>query len=183
MSLPCILMWFFLGVNDIDYSRFPDKNLQMDWLKTYLMEYKCVSEVTKNEIEYFYVLVNKFVLATHLFWYSWSLIQAEHSYIDFDFIEWVQHQIRTNESEKKFENRVLFYIIFFIMFGLLFKFFFRYAAKRIEHYLKRKPEILAMELPKCVWRFLSSMHSSFYNFSSFTWFWISLNICYLMFFI
>lgn len=25
-----------------------------------------------------------------MFWGIWSLIQAEHSYIDFDFIEWVE---------------------------------------------------------------------------------------------
>ncbi|XP_045483437.1 ethanolamine kinase 1 [Harmonia axyridis] len=76
----------FAGVNDIDYSRFPSKELQMDWLKTYLMEYKEVSTVSESEIEKLYLQVNKFVLAAHLLWYSWSLIQAAHSHINFDFV-------------------------------------------------------------------------------------------------
>ncbi|XP_044761915.1 ethanolamine kinase 1 isoform X2 [Coccinella septempunctata] len=83
----------FAGVSEIDYSRFPQKDLQMDWLKTYLLEYKGVTAVSDRDVETLYIQVNKFVLAAHLFWYSWSLIQAAHSHIDFDFIGYAANRI------------------------------------------------------------------------------------------
>lgn len=79
-----------LGIKDIDYTRYPNSKLQFDWLRTYLEEYynnDTVIEVTDSDVEKLYVETNKFVLAAHVFWGIWSLIQAEHSYIDFDFIE------------------------------------------------------------------------------------------------
>ncbi|KAL3279347.1 hypothetical protein HHI36_016854, partial [Cryptolaemus montrouzieri] len=90
----------FAGVNDVDYSRYPKKELQLDWLRTYLMEYKGKSTVSDHEIEVLYVQVNKFALAAHLFWYSWALIQAAHSHIDFDFIQYASIRLQEYFNRK-----------------------------------------------------------------------------------
>lgn len=68
----------------MDYGKYPDKALQFDWLKCYLSEFK--GDFTQHDVELLYVQVNKFVLASHVLWGLWALIQAEHSYIDFDFL-------------------------------------------------------------------------------------------------
>ncbi|KAJ8931763.1 hypothetical protein NQ314_015295 [Rhamnusium bicolor] len=76
----------FVGLGlDIDYCKYPEKELQLDWLTTYLTEFNG-KYPTEMEVENLYVEVNKFVLMSHLFWGLWALIQAEHSYIDFDFM-------------------------------------------------------------------------------------------------
>lgn len=118
---------FFVGVKDVDYAKYPNKNLQMDWLRIYLEEYHnngTVIEVTDRDVQKLYVETNQFVLASHIFWIIWSLIQAEHSHIDFDFIEYV-------------------------MFGKLLQVFlhffnFRYAAIRFKEYFAKKEEFFAL---------------------------------------
>lgn len=80
----------FAGVNEVDYSHYPDKELQRRWLRKYLESYKefkgLVTEVTEKEIEILYIQVNQFSLASHFFWGLWALIQAKYSTIDFDFL-------------------------------------------------------------------------------------------------
>ncbi|XP_072886785.1 ethanolamine kinase 2 isoform X2 [Hemitrygon akajei] len=80
----------FAGVNEVDYSLYPDESLQMQWLRTYLEACKQFTkkggEVTDNEVHTLYVQVNKFSLASHFFWGFWALIQAKYSTIDFDFL-------------------------------------------------------------------------------------------------
>lgn len=75
----------FPGVTDVDYNLYPDASFQRKWLEVYLETYldRCPS---KKEIETLLIQVNKFSLASHFFWGIWSLIQAEHSLIDFDFL-------------------------------------------------------------------------------------------------
>lgn len=89
---PFIIYQIFLtnkktGINEIDYIRYPNKSYQENWLRIYLEEYKGTQAITKQEIERLYVQVNKFALASHYLWTIWSLIQAEHSTIDFDFLK------------------------------------------------------------------------------------------------
>ncbi|RXM97234.1 Ethanolamine kinase 1 [Acipenser ruthenus] len=80
----------FAGINEVDYSRYPSKELQMQWLKAYLESYKEYkgqgSQVSEKEVEVLYVQVNQFALASHFFWGLWALIQAKYSTIDFDFL-------------------------------------------------------------------------------------------------
>ncbi|MGH0131157.1 UNVERIFIED_CONTAM: hypothetical protein FKN15_039918 [Acipenser sinensis] len=80
----------FAGINEVDYSRYPSKELQMQWLKAYLESYKEYkgqgSQVSEEEVEVLYVQVNQFALASHFFWGLWALIQAKYSTIDFDFL-------------------------------------------------------------------------------------------------
>ncbi|XP_048409163.1 ethanolamine kinase 2 [Stegostoma tigrinum] len=80
----------FAGVNEVDYSLYPDQSLQFQWLRTYLEACKQFTkkggEVTDNEVQMLYVQVNKFSLVSHFFWGFWALIQAKYSTIDFDFL-------------------------------------------------------------------------------------------------
>lgn len=70
----------------IDYTKYPSRDYQLDWLRAYLEEYK-EGNVTDDDVEELYRQVNKFALSSHFLWSLWSLIQAEHSTIDFDFVE------------------------------------------------------------------------------------------------
>lgn len=71
--------------NKIDYTKYPSRDYQLNWIRAYLEEYK-ETEVTKEDVEELYKQVNKFALASHFLWSVWSLIQAEHSTINFDFV-------------------------------------------------------------------------------------------------
>ncbi|XP_073828793.1 ethanolamine kinase 1 [Musca autumnalis] len=78
----------FAGVDTVDYSRYPSRDFQLKWLRVYLQTYLQKSDVTDAEVERLYVQVNQFALAAHFFWIVWCLIQAEHSTIDFDYIDY-----------------------------------------------------------------------------------------------
>ncbi|MBN3301863.1 EKI1 kinase, partial [Amia calva] len=58
----------FAGINEVDYSCYPDKNLQMQWLRAYLEAFKEFkgqgSEVSDKEVEVLYVQVNRFALVS-----------------------------------------------------------------------------------------------------------------------
>lgn len=79
----------FAGVDTIDYSHYPNKEFQMEWLRVYLQHYLESEVVQDKDVERLYVQVNQFSLASHMFWVLWALIQAQHSRLDFDFVEWV----------------------------------------------------------------------------------------------
>ncbi|XP_030071391.1 ethanolamine kinase 1 [Microcaecilia unicolor] len=80
----------FAGVSEVDYSLFPDRALQEQWLRSYLEAYKEYKgfdkDVSEKEVEVLYVQVNQFALASHFFWGLWALIQAKYSTIEFDFL-------------------------------------------------------------------------------------------------
>ncbi|KAM4036415.1 ethanolamine kinase 1 [Anomaloglossus baeobatrachus] len=80
----------FAGVNEVDYSLYPERALQLQWLQAYLEAYKefkgVKAEVSGSEVQRLYVQVNQFALASHFFWGLWALIQAKYSKIDFDFL-------------------------------------------------------------------------------------------------
>jgi len=78
---------FILGVSTVDYSLYPDLDFQRAWIKVYLSEFNSSEKVSENEIHQLLVLVNKFALASHYLWATWALVQAEHSTIDFDYLE------------------------------------------------------------------------------------------------
>ncbi|XP_036232235.2 ethanolamine kinase [Bactrocera oleae] len=88
----------FAGVDEADFSRYPKRDFQLAWLRVYLQEYLQRSEITDAEVERLYLQVNQFALAAHMLWTIWSLIQAEHSNIDFDYVEYAH--IRYAEYKK-----------------------------------------------------------------------------------
>ncbi|KAM6458694.1 ethanolamine kinase 2 isoform 2-T2 [Liasis olivaceus] len=90
----------FAGLNEVDYSLYPCKEVQLQWLRYYLHSYKKLSQedqgegnksrggsgaVSEEELESLYVQVNQFALASHFLWACWGLIQAQFSTIDFNF--------------------------------------------------------------------------------------------------
>ncbi|KRT82156.1 phosphotransferase [Oryctes borbonicus] len=83
----------FIGVEEVDSSLYPNKELQMDWLRHYLNEYVGEENVTEFLIEKLYVEVNQFALASNMFWGIWCLIQVEYSYIDFDFVKYASEKL------------------------------------------------------------------------------------------
>ncbi|XP_014212570.1 ethanolamine kinase 1 [Copidosoma floridanum] len=85
----------FAGVDNPDFSLYPDEELQKSWLKIYLRTYKNIEDVSEDEIAKLYKQVKQFVLMTHFFWGCWSLIQSQYSHIDFDFLEYAA--LRFNE--------------------------------------------------------------------------------------
>ena len=55
------------GVEEVDYSRYPDRAYQLKWLRRFLeqlfsQEGRQPSEVTDKDVERLYVQVNKFAL-------------------------------------------------------------------------------------------------------------------------
>ncbi|MEQ2280100.1 Ethanolamine kinase 1 [Ameca splendens] len=92
----------FAGLNEVDYSHYPERPFQLQWLRSYLEAYKehkgQDGVVTDREVEILYVQVNKFALASHFFWGLWALIQAKFSTIDFDFLGYAK--LRFNQYFK-----------------------------------------------------------------------------------
>jgi len=78
----------FVGCDgQLDYLRwFPDRQYRREWIKEYMTA--SGSEVEEELFENNLDLVDKFVLASHLLWGVWAVIQAENSTIDFDFVDY-----------------------------------------------------------------------------------------------
>lgn len=72
--------------NGIDYTKYPSKEYQLDWIRAYLEEYKESEAIDPEEVTEMYKHVNKFALMSHFLWSVWSMVQAEFSTIDFDFV-------------------------------------------------------------------------------------------------
>ena len=56
-----------VGVDEVDYSRYPDKEFQLKWLRVFLeskykIQGKDPSSVTDLDVERLYVQANKFAL-------------------------------------------------------------------------------------------------------------------------
>ncbi|CAG8560293.1 1434_t:CDS:2 [Funneliformis mosseae] len=80
---------------ECDYSLYPDKKFQLQWLRHYLNTFNSAkgevlrdNDVTDNELFTLYREVNKFALASHFYWGLWALVQAQLSDIDFDYMEY-----------------------------------------------------------------------------------------------
>lgn len=64
----CTFFFFTLGVSDVDYSLYPGRELQDQWLRSYLEAYKEYkgfgTEVTEKEVEILFIQVNQFALVS-----------------------------------------------------------------------------------------------------------------------
>ncbi|KAI9192650.1 hypothetical protein LWI28_026007 [Acer negundo] len=85
---------------DCDYSLYPNKEEQYHFFRHYLQPDK-PDEVSDKELEALYVETNTFMLASHIFWALWALIQAKMSPIDFDYPGYFF--LRYNEYKKQKE--------------------------------------------------------------------------------
>ncbi|XP_071347631.1 ethanolamine kinase 1 [Trachinotus anak] len=79
----------FAGVNNVNYSLYPSRELQRDWLTAYLESYKHSTgrevTVTEAEVTQLYIQACKFSLASNFLWGLWAILQSRYSSIDFDF--------------------------------------------------------------------------------------------------
>ncbi|RUS86406.1 hypothetical protein EGW08_005856 [Elysia chlorotica] len=86
----------YAGMDEIDYSLYPNKEEQLPWLRFYLEakakaqgvkgSSEAAAAVTDKDVETLYIQVNKCACAAHYLWGVWALIQAAHSVIDFDYV-------------------------------------------------------------------------------------------------
>lgn len=79
------LYFHFLGVDNIDYSLYPEETFQRSWLRIYLQCYNGTRNVSEDDVTKLYQQIQQFALLTHFFWGCWALIQYNYSTIDFDF--------------------------------------------------------------------------------------------------
>ncbi|KAK9268530.1 hypothetical protein L1049_000283 [Liquidambar formosana] len=86
---------------DCDYSLYPNKDEQYHFFRHYLHPDK-PHEVAEKDLEALYVEANTFMLASHLYWALWALIQAKMSPIDFDYMGYFF--LRYNEYKRKKEE-------------------------------------------------------------------------------
>ncbi|XP_060579167.1 ethanolamine kinase 1-like [Ruditapes philippinarum] len=96
----------YAGVDNLDFSRYPDKAYQIEWLRYYLQQLaKSRGEnpeaVTDRDVEICYVKTNKFALAAHLFWGFWGLVQSKHSAIDFGFLDYAELKLNEYFARKE----------------------------------------------------------------------------------
>eukprot|EP00095_Tigriopus_kingsejongensis_P007899 snap_masked-scaffold132_size323655-processed-gene-0.3 protein:Tk07899 transcript:snap_masked-scaffold132_size323655-processed-gene-0.3-mRNA-1 annotation:"low quality protein: ethanolamine kinase 1" len=93
----------YVGVeNTMNYERyFPSEEMQKDWLKRYLKAFNKATSISSDVIHETYVLVNKFVLLSHLNWGLWALVQANISTIDFDYLLYAKQRFDELKRRKK----------------------------------------------------------------------------------
>ncbi|KAJ2950679.1 hypothetical protein O0L34_g8938 [Tuta absoluta] len=89
-----------LSVDDIDYSKYPSKEFQTSWIRSYLTEMNDGAPANE-EVENTYRVVQYFAAASNFLWGIWSLVQLEHSTIDYDFARYAE--IRLNQYFKQKE--------------------------------------------------------------------------------
>lgn len=103
----------FCEFSGFDYSlfkeKFPNKEAQIIFLKSYLTrkyEIETGSDSPSEEgpgdaeLEDFYHECNAYAIASHLFWGLWAVIQARHSVVDFDYLEYAKARFDAYFGEK-----------------------------------------------------------------------------------
>jgi len=81
----------YAGVEDPDFSLYPDEGRQRIWLKQYLRYWREFTKgpvPTDRDVDVLYVQSNVFAATAHFFWSVWAVIQARYSTIDFDFLQY-----------------------------------------------------------------------------------------------
>ncbi|KAA8535080.1 hypothetical protein F0562_030083 [Nyssa sinensis] len=86
---------------DCDYSLYPNKDEQYHFYRHYLEPEK-PHEVSDKDLEALYMETNTYMLASHLYWALWALIQAKMSPIDFDYLGYFF--LRYNEYKRQKEK-------------------------------------------------------------------------------
>ncbi|KAF7729432.1 hypothetical protein EC973_004411 [Apophysomyces ossiformis] len=86
---------------ECDYSRYPDKEFQLQWFDWYLTESNEGVKPPKEELAKLYEEVDNFSLASHFYWGLWAMIQAKVSDIDFDYMEYAVLRFDEYERRKK----------------------------------------------------------------------------------
>jgi len=91
----------YAGVDEPDYSLYPDQVFQMKWLRLYIIEQKKYlndlsytnEESLKKETLQLYKKVYLFSMVPHLLWCLWALVQSNYSSINFDYIKYANTRL------------------------------------------------------------------------------------------
>lgn len=83
---------------ECDYNLYPSKNEQIHFFCHYLNAQQ-PNEVSEKDLEALFIETNTYMLASHLYWALWALIQAKISPIDFDYLGYFD--LRYNEYKKQ----------------------------------------------------------------------------------
>uniref|UniRef100_A0A6A7G5F4 ethanolamine kinase n=2 Tax=Hirondellea gigas TaxID=1518452 RepID=A0A6A7G5F4_9CRUS len=74
----------FPGLDPVDYGRYPSEEFQRKWISRYLSHLP----EQQRSLDWWVGAVAVLALASHLFWGTWSLLQAQHSHGDFDYAQY-----------------------------------------------------------------------------------------------
>lgn len=75
---------------DCNYKKWdPSKEAKLRWLKIY----KSGPEESEKFWDEALRVINDFILVDHFFWGLWGVVQAKHSPIDFDFMEYAYQRL------------------------------------------------------------------------------------------
>ncbi|XP_021895175.1 probable ethanolamine kinase [Carica papaya] len=85
---------------ECDYSLYPNKDEQYHFFKHYLRPDK-PHEVSEKDLRALYVETNTYMLASHLYWALWALIQAKMSPIDFDYLGYFFLRYKEYQKQKE----------------------------------------------------------------------------------
>ncbi|XP_075972851.1 ethanolamine kinase 1 [Anticarsia gemmatalis] len=89
-----------ISIEDIDYNKYPSKDFQLKWIRAYLAEYQSDNNPSDEQIQNVYVEVQQLSLLSHFLWGIWSLVQYEHSTIDFDFLRYAEIRLNRYFEQK-----------------------------------------------------------------------------------
>ncbi|KAK4604361.1 hypothetical protein RGQ29_012747 [Quercus rubra] len=90
---------------DCDYSLYPSKDEQYHFFRHYLQPDNPLEQVPDKDLEALYVESNTYMLASHLYWALWGIIQEKMSPIDFDYLGYFF--LRYNEYKRQKERSFL----------------------------------------------------------------------------
>lgn len=95
----------YAGVETVDYSRYPDKEYQREWLTIYfnaMQGFQSPQEYAKlvENMDEVLKQIGLFSLCSNLFWGVWALVQAEYSTIDFDYVDYANTRLKEYFNKK-----------------------------------------------------------------------------------
>lgn len=91
----------FAGIAPIDHSKYPSQEFQLSWLRIYLEEYLETPPSTQ-QLSTLHWQVQQFSPFAHLCWTIWGFVQAHHSDLDFDFLDYAQGHYEGYQLKKKY---------------------------------------------------------------------------------
>ena len=102
-----ICFYTFEGEEEFSLGNFqtmtmPSKDYQLVWIDEYL-RHKTGQSPSQDEVLEVFNSVRKFMLCAHLQWSIWSVIQAENSSLDFDFVDYALQRF---QQYKRWKNVV-----------------------------------------------------------------------------
>ncbi|TMW59447.1 hypothetical protein Poli38472_004516 [Pythium oligandrum] len=94
---------------EMDLNLYPGPEAQFTFFRGYMEaaapELLASLEANKESKAFFhalYPIVNRYALASHLFWGFWAVVQAAHSKIDFDFLDYANKRFSTFRYHRTF---------------------------------------------------------------------------------